>query len=322
MMKTAVLLTGQIRTIELTKKVIRDTFPEADFFLSVDRSNQLQCGDLNSKVDTETEAIERLMAYFRPKGHYVDYGQPEDYRDPSVLSRRIRVSKFRASRSELTYDDYHRGELYRKGTSFLPTLLHTLEDRLLTFVHPKLLRPFFDTYQVEVVHKILFEQYYYVQKAIDLLRKQERTSGEAYTTIVRLRFDQLLYNTQTLERMQGHLKFSPENIAFMDSADLGLALDFSTLADDEIVVFGYGHLHHYFYVNDQHFVMTAEGLRKMENFYGELHGLIVDSILSDTYPTHEGRIEYLFGLWLSRKKFRLRKAEEFGYGGKFIRALE
>jgi len=319
--KTAVLLTGQLRSIEFTKKILADSFRDADFFLSIDKDNSLQCAGENGPESTEELAITRVVDYFKPKGVYVNSGHPNDYRSVESRERTIRVSKHRGSSKELTYEDYLKGNLYQKRVSLFRRFRFRLEDFLQPWVHPKILGVLFQSYLVEVVHRILFEQYFYVHQAFVLLRDYEKARGIQYSTVVRLRFDQLLLNDATEQVLHDKLHYDAEAIAFMDRFEGGMNLDFSTLKDDEIVIFGFGHLHHYFWVNDQHFVVNAVGSKILERFYSELHELISDSIENDMYPTHEARIEYLFALFLSRNRFHLRKSSDFGYRGVFVRTL-
>lgn len=321
--KTAVVLTGQLRTIEHTKKVIRDTFPDADFFLSIDRDNRLQCAGLNQTDTTEDQAVQRVIEYFQPRGVYVNSGLPEDYRSPDVLRKTFRVTKYPEARSALTYQDYRQGRVFSKRGRRFHRFFHRLEDALVPWVHPKLRGLVFDgySYLVEVPHTILFEQYFYVHQGFQLVKSFEKTSGQLYSTVVRLRFDQLVFGPETYPLVKDHTRFTPENLAFMERFEGGLRLDFSSLGDRDIVVFGFGSFHHYYMVCDQHFVVNRQGFEALTQFYPDLHGLVMKCVEENAYPTHEARIEHFFARWLSQHGFSLRNATDLGYGGMFIRAL-
>lgn len=73
-MKIALLITGQIRTNELCKHVIKNTLIkkyDTDVFLSIDKSNKNQNDDLNSINDTQHDTINEVIKYYNPISTYI-----------------------------------------------------------------------------------------------------------------------------------------------------------------------------------------------------------------------------------------------------------
>jgi hypothetical protein len=316
-------MTGQLRTIDLTRTLIKNSFSGADFFLSIDRDNLLQAADQNPKSQTEDEQVARTIAFFQPVAFYINSGLPEDYRREEDRNRTARVTKHPAVSRPLTYDGFRAQRLYRKRRSLLRSRVQPLLGFLSRVLGSRLFGALFDkiTYRVEFQHKILFEQYHYVHQAFSLMRQHEERTGIDYDVVIRLRFDQLLYDDVLLSALPHPLTYSAENIRLMEGLSERLHLDFQSLSDDEVVVFGHGPWRHYYCVNDQHFVLTSRGARRFLSFYTDLAGLIEAAVETDAYPTHEARIEYFFSVWLARNGFKLRLAKEFGYGGQFVRGL-
>lgn len=295
-MKIAILLTGQLRTIEYTKKILRDSFPGADFFLSIDMDNSQQNVYKNAVIETNKNHVEYIVKFFNPREFYSGSGLDDEWMQKFEKSFYF-VSHHKKSKKYLTVEDYLLGNIFQENNSLLPKVI--------------LLKSF----------KKLFEQYFYLKKAIDLMINFEIENKFQYDLIIRLRFDQLIYTSQSIERLFERMKYTEENISFVNNDDFAISLDFSSLGRDEVVVFGWGHNNNYFIVNDQHFVAKRSVGIYISNIYESLAEIILDSIVKNLYPARRAHMEYFFAEYLKKRNIKLRSSSEFGYGGMFIRGV-
>jgi hypothetical protein len=281
----------------------------------------MQCANQNDTEETYDAEVVEVVDFFRPVAWYSSAGQTEDYRGRRERERLIPVSKHRPSAPGLTEIDFRKGILYEGRTLSVLEIFSLHLDRILgRFVPSKIRRRvFWDHYLVEVSNRILFAQYFFVHKAFQLMRQAEKEGGYKYSRVVRLRFDQIIFPVNDMEVVRPLCLWRQDLGSEFLRLGLGRPIDLHGLKDDEVLVFGHGHMHHYYYVNDQHFVVTGQGAVVLETFFQNLHNLIMDAIQRNQYPTDDATIEHLFAVFLSKKLLRLRRTDDFGYQGLFVR---
>lgn len=293
-MKIAVLLTGQLRTIDFTKKILRDSFQGADFFLSIDRNNEQQNLPLNSTKATSDDKVKLAIDYFQPKNYFINNGLPESFKNKFRFPIYF-VSKHNAKNNLPNYENYLSGKIYQASQGFLPKII---------------LRSGF---------KKLFEQYFYVKQAFKIMQKYELDQGFQYDIVVRLRFDQLIYNSETIKRLHPRMGYNPENIAHANDSSLAISISLGDIPEGNAVVFGHGNNGNYYIINDQHFIAKRRTALAISCFYDELANIINKSISTNCYPTHYAQVEYFFCNHMINHGIKLIKSESLNYGGMFIR---
>ena len=293
-MKIAVMLTGQLRTVEFTKRILRDTFSDADFFLSIDCDNSIQNAYQNSVQPTRRGQAEEICAYFQPRNAYVGRGLPPDWADP--FERRIYLVS------------HHKGD----GEIFSE---QSLAKQNIFSYNPRFLKKIVSVWQF----RKLLQQYFYVHKAAELVKAEEHKALKKYDLIVRLRFDQLLYSVPPDPKLISRMAYTQDNIQWVNSRDYSLEIDYSQLRNDQVVAMGYGQCSNYFYVNDQHFVAKRDAAIRLADFYSFLPDIIQQSIREDCYPTDRAQMEYFYAKFLCGLRLEAISAEALGYGGMFIR---
>jgi len=293
-LRVAVMLTGQLRTVEFTKRILRDTFKDADFFLSVDRDNSTQNAYQNSVQPTSRGQAEEICAYFQPRSAYVGSGLPSDW--ANAFERRIYLVSHHNSGGEV----------------FSPKSI--AEQNIFSY-DPRFAKKIVSVWQF----RKLLQQYFYVHKAAELIKAEEEKAREKYDLIVRLRFDQLLYPIPPDPELISRMAYTEDNVQHVNTRDYSLDIDYSPVRDDQVVAMGYGQCGNYFYVNDQHFVAKRDAAMKVASFYSSLPAVIKQCIREDCYPTARAQMEYFYAKFLCGLGLEVVSAEDLGYGGMFIR---
>jgi hypothetical protein len=252
-MNVAVLLTGQLRTFEMTKHIHMNCLINpynADVFLSIDPDNSLQNEFRNSTSRTNNDIINDAITFFKPI-------------DTFIL--------------DVDVD---------------PTNCH---------------------------YKHMLKQYFVVQSAYKMLIKHCTNNSKKYDVIIRLRFDQFLYNKQIpkcnglMHGIKGVL-FNDYNIDIVKTYTKDKTFALNALDDNTIYGYGYGREVHYNFANDQFFFHNQSLLTKMHNFYDHIIPIIE---WAKTQVGEAIKIECIFYLYIRHfNDIELKRSHILGF---FIR---
>ena len=268
-MKVALLLTGQLRTHDLCKHIIKNCIIDrydTDVFMSIDRSNVYQNEMRNSQTDTEDGQILEAVSWYQPKGYVV------------------------------TNQHNH-------------SVAHELNARLGPYVNVWTTR-------------LLFAQYIVVKKAYDLLKGHISSTGTKYDLVIRLRFDQLIWNTETAalhDRMEkgSDVLYNQTNIDIAKDLSKRFTLSLDPGEPNTVRTFGFGLVHGYPFINDQFWSHGPDLIDRFAGFYDEMPGLLLECTQS-FFPDRGCLIEHVFYKFVFKYRFTLKKSCLIGI---FVREL-
>lgn len=275
-MKIAIILTGQLRTWrlcrELLKKQLLDHY-ECDIFMGIDPKNNLQCENKNNKADNLNGDITEAIEFYKPKG--VIYDDITDYLLISSFPTHLKCLSDidNTEPIQFNYDDNTKKYNFNKLTNPLKE---------------------YKNIQVSVENNIhlqlIFRQYYYFTKAFDLMQQYSHDNNIKYDIVLRVRFDQYLYNSKIgnnynnlfsrLEKNNnGQILYNQENINIIKQFDSDLKLIFEkNIFDNEMYVIGAGiYYNSYVYVNDHFFYCNYKTAKLFNNFLEKLINEYKDS---------------------------------------------
>jgi len=234
-MKIALLLTGQIRTHELTKHIIKNSIINnynTDVFLSIDSNNICQTENLNSYNQTSKKLINEVINFYNP----IDY-----------------------------------------------------------FIHNE-----FNEIPNNNQNYVSFRQYFFVMQCYLRLNKYIEKTNIKYDIIIKLRFDQLLWNTDKCY-LYNFIKDSKNNILY-NNKNINIAKNLShkikiilndNIKNNQIIVLGSGTHTYYNYVNDQFWIHKPELCYLIFIFYFKLNE-IIEECKKTVYPSNGASIEHFF----------------------------
>jgi hypothetical protein len=273
-MKIAVLLTGQLRTIQMTKYIFKhllfDIF-DTDVFMSVDLNNSLQCEYKNSTNNTSLSEIEQIVDFLKP----INY---------------------------LILDDFDTE--YEKLQRFTDINISS--------------------------YKLLFQQYYVVSKAYELLKTHINLTNKTYDYIIRLRFDQFIWTDQIQTQIFRSIKtyntqiiYDNENIQILKSNIQMLTkytnVDicqiqtnwFNEVLPNHIYLFGFGQYLHYSYANDQFWYHDNNLIDIMSDFYNHMLNILTYCMVNNI-GNNGAMIECMFENYLKQNKTTIKQSNVKG----------
>jgi hypothetical protein len=268
-MKVALLLTGQLRTHEMCKHIIKHCIidrHDTDVFMSIDRSNSWQNESRNNAIETEDSKILEAVDWYQPKGYVVT-----DQSDHSVADG--------------------------------------LNDQLAPYV--ALWRT-----------RLLFAQYAVVKKAYDLLRSHISSTGIKYDLVIRLRFDQIVWDANTtmlhecMEKSSEpvspyhqtiNIVYNQLNIDIAKAVSKRFTLSLDPGHPNTVYTFGSGIVHGYPYVNDPFWTHGHDLIDCVAGFYDEMPSLLLDCTQT-FFPDRGCLMEHLFYKFTFKHRFTLGKS--------------
>lgn len=234
-MKIALLLTGQVRTHELTKYIIKNSIInqyDTDVFLTIDSNNICQTENLNSKNKTSKEIIDNLISFYNPIDFFVD--------------------------NEFT--------------------------------------------EIETNHMFYasYRQYFFVMQCYLRLDKYIKQTNTKYDLIIRLRFDQILWNNNNfyinnfITDSKNNIIYNSDNIAIAKEISEKIKIIFNDdINDNEIIILGFGEISNYNYVNDQFWIHKPNLSYIIFTFYFKLNE-IINNCKKTIFPSEGASIEHFF----------------------------
>jgi hypothetical protein len=255
-MRIALLLTGQLRTFNMTKHLHMNSLISkynTDVFLGIDVDNSHQCEYKNFTDKTTSKSVHDAIQFFKP----VD-----------------------------------------------------------TFLLDK-----FDCFKNKWQH-LFIRQYYVVKNTYKLLIDHINKHTVKYDLIIRLRFDQLIFDDNVnkselapLFNDSCDIVYNECNTNILNQYTLTKKLIFEKIDNDVIYVFGFGDYKHYKYANDQFFYHNPSILNKMFEFYDNiLH--IMDYCKVQKIGNKGALIECIFYLYMEFNNIKLMQTTK---SGMFIR---
>lgn len=300
-MKTAILLSGQLRTWRLCGILLRKLIllhHECDLFMCVDLDNSSQSAFRNAREPTGVQELNEAVHFYAPTRVTSDV--PYDF---APIRRRLETDR------PGSFTAYERGrvDVALDGDTFVYERLH---DRTT--------RRFQCRIDTRPIYEPVFRQYFHLSTCHALMEAYASETNVAYDRVLRIRFDQMFFTPKLLRSVysrferdaRGKVAYTPTNIARagqLPADDLALDLDVVT-GDADIYVFGAGDNHGYFYVNDQ-FWTTSFGTscRVMTRFHDELSD-IVRASQTDGWPVYEAWTEHWFATFLTRHRLTIKRS--------------
>ena len=299
-MKLAILLTGNLRTYELVGPITKSIFScyDVDYFCSIDLCNTYQCVNMNPKDETDITHIEKVKTLFNPKKIYTSNGCPFDW--TTILKLYPTTVRYDPVNSNLSYNK-------------------CLNDNL----NPYVKSDKFKHININITDlKRRFYQYYFVYKCYVLFYQYHEETKTQYDLVIRLRFDQFLFNHQIRNTFNQYLSFNNTNIykvKELASTNTNY-IKLPHLNDNEIALFGSGDFGGYLWVNDQFWITNFNTAKLMFEFYLHLFDIFKDSVIN-YYPCRGVVPEHFLAKYLLKNKIKVVLTPP-DICGIFIRQLE
>ena len=198
-MRIALILTGQLRTVELTKWFHKNIFlnnENCDVFLSIDPNNQTQLLYKNEIENTNNILINQIIDFYKPKNFYI--GNEDD--DKKIVEEYANL----INKPIIFYDI---DDINEDSQKIINKYIINNECQYIT-----------DNFNKENIKNIsynfgekhngsltessikgLFRQFYFVHKGYELLNNYKNKENINYDLIIRMRFDHILLSDNLVD---------------------------------------------------------------------------------------------------------------------------
>lgn len=288
-MKIAILLTGNLRSWRICGQVLKKSLIDhydCDIFMSVDMNNSLQCENQNYTSNTTSDELVQAVDFYKPvKVFHGDYEWNSE-----VQVHKIKVYNSGSINVNWIDDICVYSNLYDSATQYKYITMDLTDS-----------------------FKILYKQYYYVNECHKLMKEYAKKLDVKYDCVIRVRFDQLIWDSTTWgimlpfqKNLQNKIIYNDHNIQIANQLEKSLKIQIPQQLKDTVHVFGAGKTSGgYMYVNDQFWMTDLETSDILADFYNHLTKIITKS--AETYwPNHHAMIEHFFAIYLHDNSLRIK----------------
>ena len=305
-MKKAVIITGQLRSVELTKWFHKNYFinDDVDIFLSINKNNKLQSIYKNSIESEDDNYIKEIIKFYNPKDYFIGDDSDNDlkiYDDYKNLCNKRLI--YYDNDDKMTEEEIHlflinQKEKYIKETMNINNLSINTGLQHEGTLH-------------ESTVKGLFAQYFFVKKGYELLKKYKETHNIKYDFVLRIRFDHIFLTNNLInnhlknyEKINDRIIYSEKNI--IEASKLTkIELNYDNNKENTINVISGGVFNNkYIYVNDFYWTHGDDLIDKMLNFYNELSN-VIDYRMCDAFPNNGAGIEHYLAVYLHLQNIKI-----------------
>lgn len=272
MSRIALLLTGQLRTYQLCKHIVKKLIIEnnnVDVFMSIDSCNKLQC-IYGNPIDTTTDQqIQEAVEFYKPVDVFINKNYENEYLEYIKLIDKDKVEKY------------------------MP----------IDFI------------------KVIFQQYYVVDQAYKMLEKHITNHHKHYDLVIRLRFDQYIWEetskgliTNIITDNNNNILFNQTNIELVQKLVKNRFFNLDPMNQPKRMnVIGFGKFSSYDFVNDQFFTHGIDLLHMMRTFY-KLIPYYLNLLASpgEFFPLDGAHIEHIFYRFLKDNHIKVMKSSISG----------
>lgn len=147
---------------------------------------------------------------------------------------------------------------------------------------------------------VSYRQYFFVMQCYLRLNKYIKQTNTKYDLIIRLRFDQILWNTNNcyinnfMTDSKNNIIYNSDNITIAKEISKKIKITFNdNINDNEIIILGFGKFSNYNYVNDQFWIHKQDLCYILFTFYFKLNE-IINNCKKTIYPSEGASIEHFF----------------------------
>jgi hypothetical protein len=289
-MKIALLLTGQLRTVDMVKFLHMNSIikkHDTDVFLGIDLNNSKQCEYKNDTSDTSLEKAKQVISFFNPKSYFIC----EDYSSE--------FKKLLDSKSDIDDNINHIVETHFMLLFEQYYVVKETYNLLIEHINKT------DT-KYDIIIRLRFDQFIWTDEShdiIELINKTDDTNTNDSKIIYDSENTNLLNKISETQTINFKL-FDNQN----DNMDENL---YKKPNKKDIYLLGFGDCAHYKYANDQFWYHTPKLINVISTFYDKIYKLMNKAIKNNT-GNCGCMIEHLWHTYLVNHKINIQKGSVSG----------
>ena len=280
-MKIALLLTGQLRTVDMVKFLHMNSIIkkyDTDVFLGIDLNNSKQCEYKNTTSNTSLEKANQVVSFFNPKSYFIcdDYSCEFKKLLDSKSSTLKNINNTVEHHFMLLFEQYY---IVKKTYNLLIEHINKTNTKY------------------DIVIRLRFDQFIWTDESNDIIHLINKTIN-----------NQIIYNTENSNLLNKISENQTINFQLLDNNK-------NKLNKKNIYLLGFGDCAHYKYANDQFWYHNSKLINVISMFYNNIYKLMYKAIKNNT-GNCGCMIEHLWHTYLVNNNINIQKGN---ISGVFVR---
>jgi hypothetical protein len=280
-MKIALLLTGQLRTVDMLKFLHMNSIIQkydTDVFLGIGLDNSKQCLYKNNTSNTNLEKVNEIVSFFNPKKYFVCNDYTPEFKKMLYEKRDIfeNINNVVENHFMLLFEQYY--------------IVKQTYNLLLEHINKT-------NTKYDIVIRLRFDQFIWTDESHDLIHSINKTVD-----------NQIIYDIENTNLLNKLSKSQTINFQLFDNKE-----DKSNKKPNKknIYLLGFGDCAHYKYANDQFWYHTPKLINVISLFYDNMYKLMYKAMKNKT-GNCGCMIEHLWHTYLVNNKINIQKGNVSG----------
>lgn len=297
-MKIALLLTGQLRTVDMVKYLHMNSIIkkyDVDVFLSMDLNNSKQCLYENNIEYTNLEKIKKIISFFKPIDYYICNDYSKEFQ--KIQKKNIEIGTISNINNHfmLLFEQYY---IVKQAYKLLKEHIKKTNTKY------------------DLIIRVRFDQFIWTDESHDIIQLINKTVD-----------NKIIYNSDNIELLNKisenqTINFTPfhmfdaksETNSQLITASEGDFLNekICNKPNDKVIyLLGFGDFCHYKYANDQFWFHNSNLIDVISRFYDNIYKLLFSAIKNDT-GNCGAMIEHLWYTYLVNNNINIQKSNVCG----------
>jgi hypothetical protein len=284
-MKIALLLTGQLRTVDMVKFLHMNSIIkkyDTDVFLGIDLNNSKQCEYKNNTSDTSLEKANQVISFFKPKSYFICDDYSSEFKKMLDGKSAIfeNINNIVEHHFMLLFEQYY---IVKQTYNLLIEHINKTNTKY------------------DIIIRLRFDQYIWTNESHNIIELINKTDN-----------NQIIYNSENTNLLNKISETQTINFKLLNNQN-----DNNTDNTDKkhnkknIYLLGFGDCAHYKYANDQFWYHNSKLINVISLFYDNIYKLMYKAIKNNT-GNCGCMIEHLWYTYLTKQNINIQKGNVSG----------
>jgi hypothetical protein len=280
-MKIALLLTGQLRTVDMVKFLHMNSIIkkyDTDVFLGIDLNNSKQCEYKNDTSDTTLEKANQVISFFNPKSYFICDDYSSEFKKVLDSNRDTidNINHIVEPHFMLLFEQYY---IVKETYNLLIEHINKTDTKY------------------DLVIRLRFDQFIWTDESSSIIELINKTDD-----------NKIIYDIENTKLLNKISETQTINFNLFDNKDENLSKNQNK---KNIYLLGFGDCAHYKYANDQFWYHTPKLINVISTFYDKIYKLMNKAIKNNT-GNCGCMIEHLWHTYLVNHKINIQKGNVSG----------
>jgi hypothetical protein len=293
-MKIALLITGQLRTVDMVKILHMNSIIkkyDTDVFLGIDLNNSKQCLYKNNTSNTNLEKANEIISFFNPKSYFICDDYSSEFKKLLDGKSAIfeNINYIVENHFMLLFEQYY--------------IVKQTYNLLLEHINKT-------NTKYDIIIRLRFDQFIWTDETHSLIHSINKTDD-----------NQIIYDTENTNLLNTLSESQTINFQLFDNTNLLTKYEdkidivknklYKKSNKKNIYLLGFGDCAHYKYANDQFWYHKPKLINVISSFYDNMYKLMYKAMKNKTGDCG-CMIEHLWHTYLVNNKINIHKGSVSG----------